>query len=349
MKIDEHTTFILLLRHFSDLGLWQPEAELGQNYKVICPFHADRNASLQINPSRDFFYCYADCGAKGSSLELYKACYKVLHPDKVLPSDITCLLHIQNIVKEELAASSKDPLSVPARIVSLTNTSYSSVEKLSYKEAITQARDYFYNLPAVNWYKPKEEEAIECKHYMQHRGFKSKLLIESQAKASYNANYPIIFPLLENGIFRGYVMRTFNKEIEAQRKYMYNKGFRRATCLPGKYKGSEVVLLVEGYLDCLKAMQLGVKYVAAILGAKLTDGQIKKLQKAGIKKLICGTDNDEAGNKGYKYMKHLQKAGLFEVVRLIYPKGINDFGDIKSHSKEAELVLSQLKKQKIFN
>lgn len=353
MKLTNQQMFLLLLRHFADLGLWQPEAEANQNYKVVCPFHEDRNASLQINPAQAFYYCYADCGAKGGPLELYKDCYKVQHPNKQLPSDIQCLLAIKRICQNALQTeqgSNENSLPMPARNITSYTSNNASVKKLSYREAITQARDFYYNLPATNWYRPGSEEGIECKLYMKRRGFSVLTLTKAEAKASYNKWYPIVFPMFENGIFRGYVMRTFDAEIEAERKYMYNRGFRRETCLPGTYgRGNDTVLLVEGFLDKLKANQLGITQAAAILGWKLTPKQIEKLQKAGIKHIICATDNDEAGKKGYRYMKRLETAGLFKVTRLRYPKGVKDMGDVKAGTEQAEHILNQLHKhRKIF-
>lgn len=331
---NEVQTFIILLKHF---GLFQPE----ELYKVICPFHDDRNASMQINVNKAFFYCYAECGAKGGSLELYRSFWLLKHPNENPPSDLQCLLAIKKIVKEAQADGTSNIYN------NYNNTSY-SVEnsKVSYKEGITQARVFYFNLPVPNWYKPSkveevEEETRQCKAYMKSRGFGSKLLTDAQAKPSLNKWYPIVFPLFENGIFRGYVMRTFDKEVEANRKYMYNRGFKRERTVAGEFK-HETVLIVEGYLDKLKANQLGIKYVAAILGWKLTQTQIKKLQKAGVKRILCGTDNDEAGRKGYRYMKRIAKASGFQVKRIRFPKGVKDIGEINPHTKEAEKLLIQV-------
>ena len=38
-------------------------------YKVVCPFHGDKNPSMQINLGKEFFYCYG-CGAHGGAAEL---------------------------------------------------------------------------------------------------------------------------------------------------------------------------------------------------------------------------------------------------------------------------------------
>ena len=326
-------TFVVILQHF---GLFQPE----ELYKVVCPFHDDKNASMQINVNKAFYYCYADCGAKGSSLELYKQYFLLKNPSAEPPSDLKCLLAIKRIVREA------DKNGTAPIYTNYTNNSSSLLNtKVTYQQGITQARDFYYNLPETNWYRPGIEEGTEAKHYMKHRGFSAKLLKQSGAKCSFNRWYPIVFPMFENGVFRGYVMRTFDPEVEANRKYMYNRGFKRERTVAGDFgrkQGSSTVLIVEGYLDKLKANQLGIKNVVAILGWKLTQTQIRKLKKAGVKSLICGTDNDEAGKKGFRYMKRIAPEVGFVVKRLRYPKGIKDMGDVKPGTPEAQLVLNQI-------
>ena len=46
--------FTLLLRHFQ---LYKPE----ELYKVICPFHNDKNASMQISIPKAFYYAGSAC------------------------------------------------------------------------------------------------------------------------------------------------------------------------------------------------------------------------------------------------------------------------------------------------
>lgn len=336
-------------------GLYQPE----ELYKVICPFHEDANPSMQINIPEAFFYCYG-CGAKGSSLELYEL-YKQKENKKNTKHKNT-LKNMLEIAKLEKSKSSRTHDSLYSYIDSINNTttlnnpSLSLKGKLKYSEGIKQAKNYYNNLPNPNWFRPSvkteiEDETRECKAYMQKRGFTALTLKNAQAKPSLNKFYPIVIPLLENGIFRGYVMRTFDPEIEQQRKYMYNTGFKRERTLPGlfgkKRTGTDSVLLVEGYMDKLKANQLGVQSVVAILGWKISNTQIQKLKRASVKTLVCGLDNDEAGNKGYKYLKRIGKINGFEVIRLHYPKGIKDMGDIQRNTEQAQMVLNQLKKAKI--
>ena len=328
--------FIGLLKYY---GIYQPE----EKYKIVCPFHDDRNASLQINVPQAFFFCYAECGAKGSTLELYKNFYKIQNPGKPIPSDIKCLTEISKILKGQgITPSFKSSQQIQSDFVK---------NQVSFKEGLAQARIYYNNLPGPNWYRPSavdtvEEETRLCKSYMAKRGFKPTTLKNAGAKPSINKYYPIVIPIYENNKFRGYVMRTFDPDIEQQRKYLYNRGFKREMVVAGEFGNklkTDTVVIVEGYLDKIKGNQLGIRSIAAILGWKISGTQIEHLKKAGIKTIICATDNDEAGRKGYKYFQAIAKVHGFKIHRLRYPKGIKDMGDIKNGSPEQNKVLTQLK------
>lgn len=331
--MNEQEVFKILLEHF---GIYKPEAK----YKIVCPFHDDKNASLQINLDKAYFFCYAECGAKGGYLELYKQYYKLLHNGNEI-SDLKAILQINKILKSK-----------GCNKIQISKSYSQAPQEEEDKEGLIFSKDYYFNLPDPDWFKPKKnpsiyEETMLCRQYMNNRGFSNSILKKSGAKPSLNKLYPIIFPLLENGKFKGYVMRTFDPEVEVQRKYMYNKGFSRQRTLPGAYgkkTKSSWIVLVEGYLDCLKAQQFNIKSVGAVLGWKITENQINKIKKQGINTIICALDNDEAGNKGYNYLKLVSEKEGFKLFRVKYPKGIKDFGDLKRNTKELSIVLTQINK-----
>lgn len=313
--------FIAALKHYN---IYQEDDQ----YKIICPFHGDKNPSLQINKQTGFFYCYG-CGLSGGAFELVKN-----YEPSLSPIEIYKKLH--SFVKEGKGdIGGRD-------VYTYTNLLYTHSfvdSKVKYKEGIKLAKDFYFNLPETNWYK-LPEEAIPILRYMKHRGFTTSTLKKFGAKFTYNKNYPIVFPMYDNGIFRGYVMRTDDPTVEDQRKYMYNKEFRRRITLPGDYKNSTVIL-VEGFLDMLKAKQYGIKYVAAVLGWKLTSEQFEKLKRCGVKTIICALDNDECGRKGYKYLKRICSVNHISVKRIRYPKTMKDMGDL--NEENSKLILKQIK------
>lgn len=313
--------FIAALKHYN---IYQEDDQ----YKIICPFHGDKNPSLQINKQTGFFYCYG-CGLSGGAFELVKN-----YEPSLSPIEIYKKLH--SFVKEgKRDIGGRD-------VYTYTNLPYTHSfvdSKVKYKEGIKLAKDFYFNLPETNWYK-LPEEAIPILRYMKHRGFTASTLKKFGAKFTYNKNYSIVFPMYDNGIFRGYVMRTDDPTVEDQRKYMYNKEFRRRITLPGDYKNSTVIL-VEGFLDMLKAKQYGIKYVAAVLGWKLTSEQFEKLKRCGVKTIICALDNDECGRKGYKYLKRICSVNHISVKRIRYPKTMKDMGDL--NEENSKLILKQIK------
>lgn len=313
--------FIAALKHYD---IYQED----EQYKIICPFHGDKNPSLQINKQTGFFYCYG-CGLSGGAFELVKN-----YEPSLSPIEIYKKLH--SFVKEGKGdIGGRD-------VYTYTNLPYTHSfvdSKVKYREGIKLAKDFYFNLPETNWYK-LPEEAIQILRYMKHRGFTTSTLKKFGAKFTYNKNYPIVFPMYDNGIFRGYVMRTDDPTVEDQRKYMYNREFRRRITLPGDYKNSAVIL-VEGFLDMLKAKQYGIKYVAAVLGWKLTSEQFEKLKRCGVKTIICALDNDECGKKGYKYLKRICSVNHISVKRIRYPKSMKDMGDL--NKENSKLILKQIK------
>lgn len=313
--------FIAALKHYN---IYQEDDQ----YKIICPFHGDKNPSLQINKQTGFFYCYG-CGLSGGAFELVKN-----YEPNLSPIEIYKKLH--SFVKEGKGdIGGRD-------VYTYTNLLYTHSfvdSKVKYREGIKLAKDFYFNLPETNWYK-LPEEAIPILRYMKHRGFTTSTLKKFGAKFTYNKNYSIVFPMYDNGIFRGYVMRTDDPTVEDQRKYMYNREFRRRITLPGDYKNSTVIL-VEGFLDMLKAKQYGIKYVAAVLGWKLTSEQFEKLKRCGVKTIICALDNDECGRKGYKYLKRICSVNHISVKRIRYPKTMKDMGDL--NEENSKLILKQIK------
>lgn len=272
-------------------------------YKIVCPFHSDANPSMMIDLAEGRFYCFG-CASNGNAYDFVKYLYKGRLNDlqalikyfKILRSNKTKSIKI-NKAKPKLRTESEDKLN--------------------------EAKDYFYGLKSINWSEDTSYEVLECLEYMYARGFTEKDLKFADAKVTYNEGYPIIFPMLDNGIFRGWVCRTNNPQIAKKRKYLYNEGFSRATTLVGDYKEKSIPIICEGYMDYLKFKSFGVKNVVAILGWKATSEQVSKLKEKGISKVISALDNDDCGRKGTEYLKN-----FFEVVRFSYDPGIKDAGEM---------------------
>ena len=278
-----------------------------QNYKIICPFHKDMNPSMVINLNDGSYFCFG-CYASGDALSFVKEMEKKNGNDDELEA---CKKYVKILKSKE------------SKQISFVNSNLHS-KPFNHNPKNSQvyliAYDYYNGLKTIDW--NSEESNCEIKEYMLGRGFTPKVLNKVKAKINYNNAYPIIFPMLDNGKFKGWVCRTNDKIIEKRRKYLYNEGFRRSNTLVGNYDNEHIPIICEGFMDRLSFLRANCDYAIAILGWKITDEQVKKLKDKGITKIISALDNDECGRRGTNYLKK-----YFEVIRFPYPN-VKDPGEM---------------------
>lgn len=274
-------------------------------YKIVCPFHEDMNPSLIVNLEKGTWYCFG-CNKSGNAFDFVEGIEvkRNIKGIKLLKK----FFHILNSEKVE-------HLKYNPKIKT----------KKESEELYNMAWDYYYGLRRIDWKTTDIEEAVEVKKYMLKRGFKASTLNKAQAKITYNKQYQLIFPMLDNGVFKGWVCRTNIPEVEQKRKYLYNGGFLRRNTLVGNYAGCNYVFIVEGFMDRLKFVQFGVDNVVAILGWKMSREQEKKLRDAKVEYIISALDNDTCGKKGTEYLKSIFPS---KVIRFTYLKGIKDPGEM---------------------
>lgn len=273
--------------------------------KIVCPFHNDVNPSMVVNLEEGSWFCFG-CGLSGDA----KKFVRLMEGKFNLLNDLQSYKAYLRILKSDKCSNIK--------------LDKCNVRQKGYrKDLYAEAYDYYHGLKKVDWSDSDESEVISAKSYMLKRGFTSRVLAKCGAKVTYNKSYEIIFPMMDNGKFKGWVCRTTVKAIEERRKYLYNRGFSRATTLVGNYGSKDYVFVVEGFMDRLKFLQFGEENVVAILGWKMSQQQIEKLKSKGVTKIISALDNDDCGRKGTKFLeKH------FKVVRFAYLKGVKDPGDM---------------------
>lgn len=277
--------------------------------KIVCPFHEDVNPSMIVNLEDGSWFCFG-CNLTGDAVKFVK----LMEREHNGLNDLQAYKKYLQILKSDKCSS----IELDRSLVK---------QKPLQRQLYNEAYDYYHGLKRTIWDDPETPEIISARNYMKGRGFNSGTLQKCGAKITYNQNYGLIFPMLDNGKFKGWVCRTMVKSIEEKRKYLYNEGFSRATTLVGTYGTKDYVFVVEGYMDRLKFIQFGEENVVAILGWKMSPQQIQKLKDKGITKVISALDNDECGKKGTKFLqKH------FEVTRFTYLKGVKDPGEMTQKS-----------------
>lgn len=275
-------------------------------FNINCPFHDDPNPSMMIKLSNGTFYCFG-CGLYGNAYDFVKFAQPELN-------DLQVCIVLEKILKSD-------------KIVNLDVKYKKKQRKNDISFMLEEAEDYYYGLKRVDWTKQLSGDQQKIFDYMSDRGFTKQDLNFAGCKVSCNIAYPILFPILDNGIFKGHVGRTMRKSVEQRRKYLYNDGFRKRDTLCGTYQEKSVPVLCEGFLDYLSVKTKGrLKNVIAVLGWHISDLQIEKLYEKKIKKVICALDNPKVDKAGEKGLRLLEKH--FEVIPFPYPEGVKDPGEM---------------------
>lgn len=277
--------------------------------KIVCPFHKDVNPSMIVDLEKGTFYCFG-CQVFGNAprfVELMEKKYNNLNSIQAYQKYLTILK--------------------TSKVSDIELKRYQKVARVPRNELYAQAYDFYHGLKKVNWCEflndSDDTDILNAIKYMIDRGFTAETLTEIGCKYTYSKPYSLVFPMLDNGKFKGWVSRTDDVEVAKKRKYLYNKGFSRATTLVGDYGTKKYVFIVEGYMDRLKFIQYGETNVVAILGWKMTAEQMQKLKKLGITTIVSALDNDDCGKKGTTYLKQ-----FFKVIRFAYLKGVKDAGEM---------------------
>ena len=280
-------------------------------YKIVCPFHADQNPSMLVDLSDGRWFCFG-CQKSGDAQGFVRLMEKQYHG----LNDLQAYKRYQKILSSTEYSDIK------------ITTATKRERKRHNAQLYAEAYDFYHGLSQVDWTREDLPEYMhDCREYMLQRGFTAETLNSCGCRYTYQRNYELIFPMYDNGKFRGWVSRTRIPEVAEKRKYLYNEGFRRATTVVGEYRNCSAVYIVEGYMDRLKLVQLGIPNAVAILGWKASNQQIQRLQAQGIRHVISALDNDDCGRRGTEWLrKH------FVVTRFRYLKGIKDPGDFTAET-----------------
>lgn len=282
--------------------------EIGNPHqKIVCPFHQDANPSMLVNLVEGNWYCFG-CGRSGDALQFVQ----LMENKHNGLNSLQALSKYHQILKSD-------------KVSNITVNAAIRKSMPSSKQMYDEAYDFYHGLRTPDWLADEETEVLDARGYMERRGFEPETLQAVKAKVTYQYSYGLIFPIMDNGKFRGWVCRTMRKEIERKRKYLYNAGFSRATTLCGQYGSKKYVFVVEGYMDRLRFVQNGITNVVALLGWKMSAQQEAKLKASGVTDIISALDNDECGRRGTSYLRTISG---FNVTRWCYLKGIKDPGDM---------------------
>ena len=294
-----------------------PLTKKGQYYWGICPFHNDKNPSMSVDEKRQTYTCWS-CHNSGN---------------------------VFNFVEQIENISFRDALKKLADRVGITLEGYTSTFNSKYNKyyEIYELTAKYYQL-MINTDRGKD--AID---YLNKRGIDSETikefgiglalddkdkLVKYLKEKKYDINTlndlglanndidtfinRIMFPLDDrNGRIVGFSGRIYDNS--KMSKYMNTKEtpiFKKGTCLyhynasKEHVRLSKFVIVMEGFMDVIRASTIGIKNTVALMGTALTEDQISLIKKLSLNVYLC-LDGDTPGQDADLHNGELlEKAGL---------------------------------------
>lgn len=334
----------------------------GRIYVSLCPFHNDTNPSMQIDPNRNTFHCWA-CGSKGGSIDFVKM-YKKIKPMEAL---------------KEVASICSIPL--PESVSSHQYVSF--VEQKFPKElkALSDAGK-FYQLSLAS------KVGDMGREYLEHRGLTKEIIehfgigyapsdpkmlvtalrnqghdigtlsragiLSSSSELEDRYQERIMFPIEDNtGHLVAFSGRILRKDQSSSKYVNYPETplFKKAEILYHFSKAKDearrkgYLYIVEGFMDVIAVCRAGCFAVCGTMGTALTEEHLKAIKALGVEVRLC-LDSDEPGQIGEeRAAKELLRHQIpFRIVRR-FTAG-KDADEVLSYGKEkgGELLLSQLER-----
>jgi DNA primase len=284
----------------------------GANYTGLCPFHAEKTPSFNVNPAREIFHCFG-CGAGGNAFSFIMKIEGLSFPEAVKLMARKAGIEIEERQLTSAEKQAQDERQTFQRIYELSTGFYRSV--LEQKPEGAVAREYLERRAAAGeiaeayrlGFAPDRSDGLV--QHLKANGINLetalKLGVVRKSDRGWYDQFRnrLMFPIRDTKgnviAFAGRVLdASLPKYINSPESPLYHKSsvlFGMDMALPS-IRTENSVIIVEGYFDHLALYRAGIRNVVATCGTALTTthtGLIKR--HAG--KVYMLFDSDTAGRK----------------------------------------------------
>lgn len=284
----------------------------GANYTGLCPFHAEKTPSFNVNPAREIFHCFG-CGAGGNAFSFIMRIEGLTFPEAVKHLARKAGIEIEERQLTPAEKHAQDERHTFQRINDLAAGFYRDV--LNRKPEGAQCRKYLearevdgetaeaYRLG----FAPDRSDALVQHLKTSGIDLESALklgIVRKSDRGWYDLfRNRLIFPIRDakgNVIaFAGRVLdASLPKYINSPESPLYHKSsvlFGMDMALPS-IRTENSVIIVEGYFDHLALYRAGIRNVAATCGTALTTTHAGLIKRHAAK-VYTLFDSDAAGRK----------------------------------------------------
>lgn len=326
----------------------------GERYWGLCPFHAEKTPSFSVTPEKNVFYCFG-CHTGGNVFT-----YVMKRDGLDFPEAVQVLADRAGIqLKRGYFRKEIDRFKRVVEVNKAAALWFQGV--LKGEPGAAKARQYLRERHLDNktierfqiGYAPNEWNQIS--NYLFSKGFDQEWVKESgliKRNKNGDSYYDlfrdrVIFPIWDyQGNIVGFGGRTLEDAVPKYLNTPETEVYSKRHHLYGLYQAKESirkgnqVILVEGYMDCLKLYQHGIDYTVASLGTALTSEQAQLLRRYAENVMVL-YDGDESGQREtLRAVQTLVEQG-FNVEVLTLPGGLDPDDYLDQHGKEEFLQYIQ--------
>lgn len=295
-----------------------PLIQKGKNFFGVCPFHDDTNPSMSVSREKQIYTCFS-CHATGNVFQF--------------------IMDYEHVEFREALEILAKRANVPLKNVSIKKQT-DKYEDLY--EIYRLSGKYYQNNMNTNYGK-------KAKEYLASRKIGEDMIKEFEIGLSLPSmndltqlltkkNYPlttlnqiglandnndafidrIMFPLYDvSGKIVGFSGRIYeknglNKYLNTKETPIFKKGLTLYHYHVAKEatRTSKQVIIMEGFMDVIRASSIGIKNTVALMGTALTNEQANLIKRLSPNVILC-LDGDDPGKKATLAIgNHLAKFGI---------------------------------------
>ncbi|EAH6606337.1 DNA primase [Campylobacter jejuni] len=276
----------------------------GSSFVCICPFHADKNPSMHINPTKGFYHCFA-CKAGGDAFKFVMDYEKLSFADAV--EKVASLSNFTLSYTKEKQENKKELKSILPSL-----NAYFKDNLKHHKEVLTYLYQRALNDKDIAKFElgfaGASEDSIRLFHN-EKIPLEDAMSVGALKKDENNEFYAsfiwrITFPIYDHkDLLVGFGGRTLNPNVAAKyvnspQNILFDKSriFYAFNIAKENIAKKKEMIVCEGYMDAIAFHKAGFNNAVAVLGTALTEHHLPLIRRYDAKVILC-FDNDEAGLK----------------------------------------------------
>ena len=315
----------------------EPRRHGNAKWKINCPFHEDKDASLVITPAKSLWQCFG-CGKAGSAIDFIS-----FHDHLTTGQAI-----------RELAAKSGGLVKTASEIEAPPETK----PRTPQQQAILNKTAEFYHKTF--------QQCPEGKAYLKARGLSDPALLETfrigyanetikdalppdgdliadlkaigilNAEGREHFRDCVVFPIYDPAGTGNVLGMYGRKTVETSKvKHLYLSGKHAGVFNHVCARSSKIILLTEGIIDAATLWQAGYKNTTALYGTNgLTDDHLKLFETNQTETVFLVMDGDAAGQAAAAKLSEKLKGDGLEVFTVQLPDDEDPNDYFQKHTAE---------------